>query len=82
MPCLLAINRQSQRERTLKRPLTFGSGLQPASALRSAIDGWADEASAQHTYPCQPRLRGTEGVELHSPAFIPYTGMGPERAAE
>ncbi len=61
MPCLLAINRQSQSERTLKRPLVFSSRLQPASALRPAIDGWADEASAQHTNPCQPRGAGVRG---------------------
>jgi hypothetical protein len=42
VPCLLAINRQSQRERTLKRPLTFSRRLQPASSVRPAIDGWAD----------------------------------------
>ncbi|MDY0096624.1 MAG: hypothetical protein RBT80_28325, partial [Candidatus Vecturithrix sp.] len=58
VPRLLAINRQSQSGRTLKRPLKFSSGLQPASALRPAIDGWADEAPAPNTYPCQPQAAG------------------------
>jgi hypothetical protein len=52
-----AINGRSQSGRTLKRPPEYRSGLQPASALRLAIDRQEMGTRAclsRYTYPCQP----------------------------